>query len=570
MLKPMITNLKPPVFPEDEDKTRKARYTYVIAWAFLGIAIAFEVAVRVFANYDKLTVLDASSLVIIAVCIAGFVLLKRGRVQLASILIVVLTWVATNWLAATGFGIRDSSYIINFALVLMAGLLLSWQASVMITLLSVFSGIGLAIAEQNGLIGTPSYSATSFARDITFVFILNGVLIYLLIHGLENALKRSRTSLRQLASANTSLTYTQSELQNRTNELTVANEQLENRTQKLHAIAMITRTAASLQDFDLLLSSITVTIGKELGYYHVALFLLDEQNEFAILRSTNTSAGLRMLNRGYRVPVGQLSPVGFVSQAGQPRIVSFHDHDLTSPRYSELPDTQSEIVLPLKSNDQIIGVLDIHSLEKDAFDTSDISILSILADQVAITIQNSFLYEESLTALRKSEHASLQATTAAWQGYEKSIQTKGYHYDGIKSEPLKELQPSNPDHNSLSVPVELRGQTIGRFKLNLSDPSRNWTDDELAMIKATAERVALALEGARLLDEAQKRATREAFLSDMATKLSGSFQLDSILRDTVQELGETLKNSTVTFQLVNPAAPPATSQSTKSNGAPVE
>jgi len=570
MLKRMITSLKPPVFPEDEDKTRKARYTYIIAWAFLFIAIAFEVAVRVFANYVRLTILDASLLVIVAVCIAGFVLLKQGRVQLASILIVVLTWVATNGLAVTGFGIKDSSYIINFAIILMAGLLLSWQASVLITLLSVVSGIGLAVAEQNGLITASSYSATSFARDITFVFILNGVLIYLLIHGLENALKRSRTSLKQLASANTSLTYTQSELQSRSNQLTVANEQLENRTQKLHAIAMITRTAASIQDFDVLLSSITVTISKELGYYHVALFLLDEQNEFAILRSTNTGAGLRMLSRGFRVPVGQLSLIGFVSQAGQPRIAFFQDENSGSPRYPDLPETQSEIVLPLKANDQIIGVLDIHSLEKDAFQENDISILSILADQVAITIQNSFLYEESLTALRKSESAALKATLAAWQGYEKSLQTKGYQYDGIKSEPLKELKQSSQDQNSLSVPVELRGQTIGRFKLNFSDPSREWTEDELTMIKATAERVALALEGARLLDEAQKRATREAFLSDMATKLSGSFQLDSILRDTVQELGQTLKNSTVTFQLVNPAAPPATVQTTKSNGAPAE
>jgi GAF domain-containing protein len=79
------------------------------------------------------------------------------------------------------------------------------------------------------------------------------------------------------------------------------------------------------------------------------------------------------------------------------------------------------------------------------------------------------------------------------------------------------------------------------------------------MVRATAERVALALEGARLLEEAQKRATREAFLSDIATKLSASFQLDSILRDTVRELGQTFKNSTVTFQLVNPAEPTAAS-----------
>ena len=104
------------------------------------------------------------------------------------------------------------------------------------------------------------------------------------------------------------------------------------------------------------------------------------------------------------------------------------------------------------------------------------------------------------------------------------------------------------------MPVQLRGQTIGRLKLRTSDATRKWTDDELAIIESTAERVALAMDGARLLDEAQKRATRETFLSELASKLGTSFQLDSILRDTVEELGQALKGSTVTFQLVNPSA----------------
>jgi GAF domain-containing protein len=152
----------------------------------------------------------------------------------------------------------------------------------------------------------------------------------------------------------------------------------------------------------------------------------------------------------------------------------------------------------------------------------------------------------------------MKAAKRAWQGYEETLQTRGYRYDGVKSEPLKDAR-LDKENGALLIPVELRGQTIGRLKLNIPDRSRQWTDDELMMVKATAERVALALESARLLDEAQKRATREAFLSEVATKLSTSFQLDSILRDTVQELGQTFTNSTVTFQLVNPASPPAAS-----------
>ena len=73
------------------------------------------------------------------------------------------------------------------------------------------------------------------------------------------------------------------------------------------------------------------------------------------------------------------------------------------------------------------------------------------------------------------------------------------------------------------------------------------------MAEATAERVALALEGARLLEDAQRKAARETFLSDISAKLGTSFQLDSILRDTVQELGENFRNATVSFQLVNPS-----------------
>jgi GAF domain-containing protein len=87
----------------------------------------------------------------------------------------------------------------------------------------------------------------------------------------------------------------------------------------------------------------------------------------------------------------------------------------------------------------------------------------------------------------------------------------------------------------------------------------------MAITRAVAERAALALEAARLLEDAQKRASRETFLSEMASKLSTSFQLDSILRDTVEELGQSLSGSTVSFQLVNPAAQ-STTDSLKANG----
>ena len=566
MLKQIGTFLKSPRFPEDEDKTRKARYANAIAIAFFAVILFDEAVIRFFLNYKGFSVVDLILFGIAVMCGTGLVLLRKGFVRFTSIVLVVITWIASNSIAASGFGIKDASYLLNFAIILMAGLLLGWQASLITTVISIFSGMGLAYAEANGLINIAPYPVISFARDMAFTFGLNAVLIYLLINGLENALKKSRTNLDDLEAANTNLNFTQTELKNRSEELIVANKQLENSTKKLRTVAEVTSTAASLRNFESLVSLTTSIISDQLGYYHVAIFLLDEHRQYAILRSANTEGGSKMLARGFRVPVGQLGIVSSVAQTGQPRIVFNAGENRMFFNNPDLIGTQSELTLPLKSGDEIIGVLDIQSVKPGDFTEEDVSILSILADQVAIALENARLFDESQRALREANIESLQASRKAWQEYTKTVQTRGYRYDGIKSEPLKDAQLSNDENDRLLIPVQLRGQTIGRLKLSAADPSRQWTDDELIMISATAERVALALEGARLLDEAQKRAIRETFLSEVATKLSTSFQLDSILRDTVQELGQTLKNSTVTFQLVNPSAPPVSSEPQKSNG----
>jgi len=552
MLKQVGTFFKAPFFPDDEDKTRKARYANAIAILFLAVIILYETVLRFYLHYAKFSLIDLILLGIAAIFGTGLVLLRRGFVRFTSISLVVIIWMASNSIAASGFGVKDASFILNFAIILIAGLLLGWQASLFITVISIFSGWGLAVAEERGLISVTPYPVTSFARDVDFIFVINATIIYLLINGLENALRKSRVNFDELETANINLSFTQTELKNRSEELLVANKQLENSTKKLRAVAEVTSTAASLRNFENLISLTTNIISDELGYYHVAIFLLDEQRQYAILRSANTDGGLRMLARGFKVPVGQLGIVSSVAQTAQPRIALNTGENKVLFNNPDLAGTQSELALPLKSGDEIMGVLDIQSTEPNDFSEDDVSILSILADQVAIALQNALLFDESQRALREANVESLQASSRAWKDYGEMIETKGYRYDGIKSEPLKDARSSKGENEALLIPVQLRGQTIGRLKLSAADPSRQWTDDELIMVSATAERVALALEGARLLEEAQKRATREAFLSEIASKLGTSFQLDSILRDTVQELGQTLKNSTVSFQLVNP------------------
>jgi uncharacterized membrane protein YgaE (UPF0421/DUF939 family) len=193
-------------------------------------------------------------------------------------MIVIIVWGAANTIAALSFGVKDASYIVNFTIILMAGLLLSWHAAVVVTILSVASGLVLAYAESTGWIVVPPFRLTDFVVNLAIVFLLNAILIRLLIGGLENALRRSRLSVEELGSANAILNFTQSELQNRSTELVVANKQLEGRSQKLHGIAEVARTTTAIRSFDQLLPAITSTISEQLGYYHVGSFCWMENN----------------------------------------------------------------------------------------------------------------------------------------------------------------------------------------------------------------------------------------------------------------------------------------------------
>src|SRR5690349_2698577 len=233
MLNQIWNFLTPPHFPDDEDKTRKARYAHVIALGLFTVDIIYEILVRRSAGSAGVSLFEFILIAFAVACLGGIWLLKRGYVRQISFLLVALIWLTSNGFAATSYGARDASYIVNFAIVLMAGLLLGWQFSWIITFSSAISGIALAFAEQNGYIKVTEYPVLDFARDVSLIFLLNGVLIYLLINGLENALRRSRTNFKELEAANASLNYTQTELTSRSADLLTANNQLENRTRKL-------------------------------------------------------------------------------------------------------------------------------------------------------------------------------------------------------------------------------------------------------------------------------------------------------------------------------------------------
>jgi GAF domain-containing protein len=334
----------------------------------------------------------------------------------------------------------------------------------------------------------------------------------------------------------------------RTRELMTRNQLFIERAELLNSVVGTSRSLLSTLGFEQLLPLIVQTIGRQLKFYHVGLYLLDEQKQQTVLMASSSRDGRQL--------TGEHNLVEFAVRTGQAQMSGDKGANLRQTPDPELPDIRAELVLPLTSAQIVIGALDFQADHEMEFSEEYVSILQILADLVTIAIQNSILYDKTQRTLREAEASSRQISAREWHTWMESIQAKGYRYDGIRAEPIKGTDgTSSAPKRIQSIPIRLRGRTIGTLKVKLSEGAPEWTEDDRAIAEATAERAALALEGARLLEEAKKRAAREAFLSEMTTKLGASFRLDSILRDTVQELGQTLGSSTVTFQLIDPAAP---------------
>lgn len=164
---------------------------------------------------------------------------------------------------------------------------------------------------------------------------------------------------------------------------------------QLEAASEVARGATATLDVDQLLDETVHLISNRFGFYHAGVFLVDEQGEYAFLRATSSKGGQRMLERGHQLAVGEVGIVGYVAGTGEYRIALDVGEDAAHFVNPDLPDTRSEMALPLVSRGQIIGVLDVQSVREAAFTEEDVAVLRTLADQLANAIANARLFEET-------------------------------------------------------------------------------------------------------------------------------------------------------------------------------
>jgi GAF domain-containing protein/HAMP domain-containing protein len=345
-------------------------------------------------------------------------------------------------------------------------------------------------------------------------------------------------------------------------------QDLESQTLRLRVAAEIARDSASARDLRELLTRSAELICNRFNFYHTGIFLLDNNKEYAVLVASPTGAGRQMIENNHKLRVGEMGIVGRVAATGEPRITLNTGTDAVYFNNPYLPNTHSEMALPLKLENNVIGVLDVQSDQPQAFNEDDVAIMQILADQLATAIERTRLLQEVERNLNELESAYGRFTTDNWKRLSDSNPTgnKGYRFDNIRIEPITELpklaldafktgtvissngqdQGTDKEHK-VAIPIKLRGQTIGVVSIKLKE---GYDDNTVSIIELATERLASAMESARLYEEARLRADREQSISHVTTAISASTDYEQILQTTVREIGNMLSDTEVTIQII--------------------
>ena len=343
-------------------------------------------------------------------------------------------------------------------------------------------------------------------------------------------------------------------------------QDLESQTRWLRVAAEIVRDAASSRNLDDLLTRSTSLILERFKFYHTGIFLLDNNTEYAVLVASPTEAGRLMINDGYKVRAGEVGIVGHVSASGEPQVILNKGIDAVHFNNPYLPNTRTQLAVPLKVESRVIGVLDVQSDQVQAFNAEEIAIMQIMADQLASAIERTRLLQTVERNLNELEGAYGQYTLESWSGSAEGIQTgnRGYRFDNIRIQSITELTDLGKEafsagktitskgnqqksDNTVAIPIKLRGQTIGVVTLKLKD---DYSGSTVPTIESATERLALSMESARLYEEARLRADREQSISRVTTAISTPTEYEEILQTTVREVGKMLKDAEVAIQII--------------------
>lgn len=331
--------------------------------------------------------------------------------------------------------------------------------------------------------------------------------------------------------------------------------------QLLADTASIGQELAQILELDELLPEAVELIRRRFEFYHVQVFLMDASGEYAELAASTGAVGRELLARHHRLAVGSQSVIGQTTQRRQP-VIARHT-DAFYYRNELLPDTRSELALPIVDGERVVGALDVQSHDPLAFQPEDTQALQTLANLLATSIRNARLFTEqsqiaqetkrmfleSETNLQETQRISRQATRKGWQDYWQSRrENTGLTLDNQQLIPHAEWSEHQikaahagqvvQEGEVVAAPLMIGSEVIGVVEV---EASRDMPQSEaLEIVNAVAQRLALSLDKARLYEESQDLAAQEQRINEISSRYQTVANVDDLLRITLSELSQSL------------------------------
>jgi GAF domain-containing protein/HAMP domain-containing protein len=338
-------------------------------------------------------------------------------------------------------------------------------------------------------------------------------------------------------------------------------QQVADRTQRLEIVATLGERLNAILNLEQLLGEVVNQIKDNFGYYHAHIYLLDEKREKLVVAEGTGQAGAAMKADKHSIPLN--APTSLVARAARSGETVRVDNVRETADWLPnplLPDTYSEIAVPIIVERQVVGVLDVQSDRIAGLDEGDANLLRSLANQVAVAMRNARLFNEVETALAEARAAQERYLEQAWDKTKIVAQQGEYHYTRPDAPALDEAtlveakrQALAQDHpaivpvngtdskpQSVVAPVTLHNILIGSLQLFPARADQLWTEDDLAIVQAVVDDLAQTAENLRLFEETRERAGREQTIREITDKLRGAPDLNTLVNTAARELGEYL------------------------------
>jgi len=503
--------------------------------------------------------------VLFGICYAVIVLLALARRLTSSlrsgILLAAIFTLALDALISTG--LPGSGRLLLVAFCALGVLLFGIPGAIATLILSLVATAVVAIGMTSGVVSISpivlsSADPAAWLSSVG-VFLLVITLVAIPVSLLEGGLLHAFRRAGDLAA--------QAEAERANLERVVAERArgAERRALQLQTTAEIARIAVQSTDPAPLMIQAVELIRERFGFYHASVFTLDETGSWAILSASTGEAGRRLLSRNHRLAVGSASMVGWVTGNRLPRVGNDVESDPFHYKNPLLPDTRSEMTLPMMVGGRLIGALDVQSTERGAFSEDDVRGLESIAGELAIAVDNARLVRETQDELQRTEGLYRGQSRESWARFARSGVPTMLRVGGIEGE-FREASLAlagravasatterSEDGSEVAVPILVRGEAIATITARRPGEGEVWSGDDIALIEAAADQVGLALESARQYSEEQRRVAELEVVNRVAQAVSQLLRLDSLYRVVHAQMSQVLPQTDLAIGLYDPA-----------------